>query len=64
MKKFCLLLILIAFCFQLSAQDNYRPFVEEGKTWNYIIYTNGQESFPARLVIEGDTTIDHLPLQP
>jgi hypothetical protein len=53
----------------LYAQEDYRPLVEEGKTWNYIIYTNHYEydeetgkeiqvGFPARLVIEGDTTIE------
>jgi len=60
MKRLYLLFIFITSCFQLSAQEDYRPFVEEGKTWNYIIYTNGQESFPARLVIEGDTTIENV----
>ncbi|MBP1540498.1 MAG: hypothetical protein ILA29_09125 [Prevotella sp.] len=69
MKRLYLLFIFITSCFQLSAQEDYRPFVEEGKTWNYIIYTNHYEydeetgkeiqvGFPARLVIEGDTTIE------
>ena len=69
MKKFCLLLILIAFCFQLSAQDNYRPFVEEGKSWKYYIeatksWWDGKEAHwdtkyeHATLTIEGDTIVD------
>ena len=55
MKRILFIIIALALKSSLYAQDDYRPFVEEGKTWNYIIYTNGQESFPARLVIEGDT---------
>ena len=58
MRRILFIIIALALKSSLYAQDDYRPFVEEGKTWNYIIYTNGQESFPARLVIEGDTTIE------
>ena len=69
MKRFCLLLILIASCFQLSAQDNYRPFVEEGKTWNYYVkattnWWDGKETHleteyvHTTLTINGDTVIN------
>ena len=60
MKRILFIIIALALKSSLYAQDDYRPFVKEGKTWNYIIYTNGQESFPARLVIEGDTTIENV----
>ncbi|MBQ6161509.1 MAG: hypothetical protein IJK21_02535 [Prevotella sp.] len=58
MRRILFIIIALALKSCLYAQDDYRPFVEEGKTWNYIIYTNGQESFPARLVIKGDTIVD------
>lgn len=69
MKRLFIFLFLIAFFFQMNAQNNYRPFVEEGKTWNYIIYTNKTKydeetgkkiyvEFPARLIMKGDTIVD------
>ena len=69
MRRILFIIIALALKSCLYAQDDYRPLVEEGKTWNYIIYTNHYEydeetgkeiqvGFPARLVIEGDTTIE------
>ena len=69
MKRFCLLLILIAFCFQLSAQEDYRPFVVEGKSWKYYIkattsWWDGKEAHwdteyaYSTLTIKGDTVVN------
>ena len=69
MKRLYLLFVLIAFCFQINAQENYRPFVEEGKEWKYYIkattsWWDGKESHwdteyeHATLTIEGDTIVD------
>ena len=71
MKRLFLLFILIASCFQLSAQEDYCPFVEEGKTWNYFIEATttwwdeadwqthyNKEYEHATLTIKGDTVVD------
>ena len=69
MKRLYLLFVLIAFCFQINAQENYRPFVEEGKEWKYYIkattsWWDGKESHwdteyaYSALTINGDTLVD------
>ena len=73
MKRLYLLFILIASCFQLRAQENYRPFVEEGKSWKYYSEattpwwsdTDKQmhrkiEYINSILTIKGDTIVDDI----
>jgi len=73
MKRLYLLFILIAFCFQINAQENYRPFVEEGKEWKYYIKASSRhwddsdrqthystEYINSILTIKGDTIVDDI----
>ena len=71
MKKMLFLLFVLSSSLNLHAQDNYRPLVEEGKTFNYIVddvhYEFDKENnrmirhdkyLPSSLVIKGDTVVD------
>ena len=66
------LIILLSFIsLGIYAQDNYRPFVEEGKSWKYYIeatttWWDGKEMHwdedygYSTLTIKGDTVVDNL----
>ncbi len=69
MKRILFIIIALALKSSLYAQDNYRPFVEEGKSWKYYIkatdlWWDGKETHwdteyeHATLTIEGDTIVD------
>ena len=69
MKKMLFLLFVLSSSLNLHAQDNYRPFVEEGKTWSFVVkattlWWDGKESHwdteyeNSVLTIKGDTIVD------
>ena len=43
MKKTTILSILLFLFIGIHAQDDYRPFVVEGKSWNYVIHITSCE---------------------
>ncbi len=69
MRRILFIIIALALKSCLYAQDDYRPFVEEGKTWNYYVeattnWWDGKETHleteyvHTTLTINGDTVIN------
>ncbi len=69
MKRILFIIIALALKSSLYAQDDYRPFVEEGKTWSFVVeatsfWWDGKESHwdtdyeNSTLTIKGDTVVD------
>ena len=69
MKRILFIIIALALKSSLYAQDNYRPFVEEGKKWSFVVeattyWWDGKETHMdteyanSVLTIKGDTVVD------
>ena len=69
MKRILFIIIALALKSSLYAQEDYRPFVEEGKSWKYYIkatdlWWDGKEThweteyIYSTLTIKGDTVVD------